>query len=543
MTTKLSLQKLFLITCVLKVGSSTIGWYLHDPWIFGLVVPIGFMALYMYFGYNYRDSDVSAEKFADSCYYLGFIFTIVSIIFSLFDLPNIGNDLTSIAVRFGAAMVSTVLGLFVRVLLVSFRPSMDDAMSNIEDQVVDSTQKVIDEFHTSFENLQDFRSEVMNASRDAVNAVRIQIEEMAEEHKKQTETFFANLTQQNAETLGAVMKDIQLAGQLLTGSMEEYRSSQQITLNNIDLSVVKFVENLFERLHGLQLPDDLFAKHLKGPIDELSLSTDEVTLGVKTVSNNVLDAAKSVGSSVKRINEKAETLSHVLDVAQVISAEQRDLVQLIKTQQDSAFSQLDNQHAALLNALTNHQESIAEEVRDQAKGSEALHSALAQLLVGMNEIVSALDASHTAVEVSRVDNGHIKQGLSELVALMSNSIPSLTTAVNETQGQVKAVSEQTEKAHAAGQGINSALERLVQIGESHLEANQNSLSLLDKLSTLPEHLAVINARLEGLQEAMPAAMTEALDARDVSVPGEVSNIGDYVEALAPANTQTPIVNA
>lgn len=63
---------------------------------------------YVLLGLKRRDHDVTDEKFADTCYYLGFIFTITSIIFSLFDLPSIGTKLQEIAVRFGAAMVSDV---------------------------------------------------------------------------------------------------------------------------------------------------------------------------------------------------------------------------------------------------------------------------------------------------------------------------------------------------------------------------------------------------------------------------------------------------
>src|SRR5205085_699535 len=111
-------QKLFIATILLKITSSGIGWYL-DPqwakWSFGLAFPLLIMAAYVWLGLNRRDGDVPDEKFADSCYYLGFIFTITSIIFSLFDLPNIGTKMQDIAVRFGAAMVSTVAGLVVRV--------------------------------------------------------------------------------------------------------------------------------------------------------------------------------------------------------------------------------------------------------------------------------------------------------------------------------------------------------------------------------------------------------------------------------------------
>ena len=113
------LQKLFLVTLILKIGSSFLGWYLQLQWSLGFTVPLLIMSAYIFLGYHRRDNDVTDEKFADTCYYLGFIFTITSIIFSLFDLPNIGTKIQDIAVRFGAAMVSTVLGLGVRVYLVS----------------------------------------------------------------------------------------------------------------------------------------------------------------------------------------------------------------------------------------------------------------------------------------------------------------------------------------------------------------------------------------------------------------------------------------
>ena len=107
-------QKLFAVVLALKVTCSGLGWYLQRPWSLGFAVPLTLMVAYIVLGLNRRSDDVTDEKFADSCYYLGFIFTITSIIFSLFDLPSIGSQLESIAVRFGAAMVSTVLGLGVR---------------------------------------------------------------------------------------------------------------------------------------------------------------------------------------------------------------------------------------------------------------------------------------------------------------------------------------------------------------------------------------------------------------------------------------------
>ena len=130
-------QKLFAVAVFLKVVSAFFGWYLQLQWSLGLVLPLLVMAAYIALGLKRQDRDVTDEKFADSCYYLGFIFTITSIVFSLFDLPNIGERIQDIAVRFGAAMVSTVLGLAVRVYLVSFRPDSSDALKDAEDAVLE----------------------------------------------------------------------------------------------------------------------------------------------------------------------------------------------------------------------------------------------------------------------------------------------------------------------------------------------------------------------------------------------------------------------
>ncbi|NMG56604.1 hypothetical protein [Aromatoleum aromaticum] len=153
-------QKLFLITLVLKVGSSFLGWLFQLQWSLGFAVPLAIMMTYILTGYFHRAPGVSDEKFADSCYYLGFIFTITSIIFSLFDLPNIGTKIQEIAVRFGAAMVSTVLGLGVRVYLVSFKKDIGDAIRDAEDAVLDTTRKFTEQLAIVLEKLGHFESQV-----------------------------------------------------------------------------------------------------------------------------------------------------------------------------------------------------------------------------------------------------------------------------------------------------------------------------------------------------------------------------------------------
>ncbi|MCY1280701.1 hypothetical protein D9M70_294920 [compost metagenome] len=325
MPVKISLKNLFILTCILKVASSFVGWYLHEPWVFGLLLPLVFMTAYILIGHRMRDSDISAEKFADSCYYLGFIFTIASIIFSLFDLPNIGTDLTNIAVRFGAAMVSTVLGLAVRVALVSFRPNTDDAIRNVEDQVIEASRKLSDELQKSLDRVVDFRADVMRATDETIVAVKEQIMAMSEAQHTKTTEFFETMTQHNKEMMLGLMQDVRTTAVGMTRIISEYETMAKGATERIDQSVVTFVDGLVTRLDEVQFPEDLFSKRLEGAIAQLGHATETATDSIKSVTVDVQGSARLVNNAIKRINEKLESMGDVLDGVQEVGASLEEL--------------------------------------------------------------------------------------------------------------------------------------------------------------------------------------------------------------------------
>ena len=189
----IKIQKLFLVAIILKIGFSAVGWWFNDPWILGFGLPLVVMAGYIAIGVTRKDTDVSDEKFADSCYYLGFIFTIASIILSLFDLPNIGTNLQSIAVRFGAAMVSTVAGLIVRVYLVSFRKDASDAVRDAEEEVIEASNRFREHLVIAYEKLIDFQATVDDACRQTVERSNLQIAGLSKKHAERLSGFFGEL--------------------------------------------------------------------------------------------------------------------------------------------------------------------------------------------------------------------------------------------------------------------------------------------------------------------------------------------------------------
>src|SRR5688572_22071810 len=208
---RVPLQKLFVVTVALKIISAFFGWHLNYPWLLGFSVPLLFMSAYIVLGMKRRDSDVSDEKFADTCYYLGFIFTIVSIIFGLFDLPKISEQMSAIAVRFGAAMVSTVFGLIVRVYLVNFREDADDAIKAAESSIVEASHKFREQLVIAHEKLHEFELQVDVAVRGSIERVNLQVEALTKSYGEKLAELFSRLAADNKELSTKAFTEVETA--------------------------------------------------------------------------------------------------------------------------------------------------------------------------------------------------------------------------------------------------------------------------------------------------------------------------------------------
>jgi len=293
-------QKLFALAICVKVASSGLGWWLNDPWFLGFGIPLLVMAGYVAFGLRRDVSDVSDEKFADSCYYLGFIFTISSIVFSLFDLPQIGEKIAVIAVRFGAAMVSTVVGLIVRVYLVNFREDPAEALRAAEESVLEAHAKLREQLGMALEKMQEFQSEVDLAAKGTVERVNIQLEGLTHSHGRKLQEFFEALATQNQESNGKAYEAMRAASVRLSSLINSYAESLENTLARIDERIHSYSLAVTDRIRHPAIADETpsrrFGATLTRSADRTSVSHDRAYMGSSTANLNT--ALRSISSKV-----------------------------------------------------------------------------------------------------------------------------------------------------------------------------------------------------------------------------------------------------
>lgn len=529
MAVELDVKKLFVAAVSAKVMFAALSVIIGSPYIFGLILPLLVMAIYICLGIYKRDGSVSDEKFADSCYYLGFIFTIASIIASLFDLHNIGTGLGDVAARFGAAMISTCLGVIVRVVLVSFRQSSEDALKNVEDSVLTASRRLTDEFSRSFDQLVVFRGEAVEASRMAVAGVKEQIDSMAEAHRQQIETFFTEMTEQNKTTILSVIQDVRTASMGLNRILEQYQERASETSEGIDKTLQNFIKTLVERLTAVEFPPDIFSSRLEAPIAQLNGTTTDASNSVKLVSEHVKSAAKSVSTTVDKINTKAESLSEVLSTAQALSAEQQELLFAMKRQQQSVIDQLQAYQEEMLKAFSVQQESMLGKLHEHADLITGTNAVMNKLVEQIGENREVAEAFHKAW----LGMTHVTSEMGDTVKV---SMAKLTPAIVSLEDMAKQSAHDSKSAITSLESLGGLMGQLLELNKTQLEQGASTAYQLQGIADLNVQMQALNANLLRLMAS--GENYSALDAAvENSIAAAAQTVTPHSEPSAPLSAR------
>jgi hypothetical protein len=451
------LQKLFLVALILKVSSSFLGWFFKMPWSLGFTFPLIIMSTYIVLGYHRRVTDVADEKFADSCYYLGFIFTITSIIFCLFDLPDIGTRMEDIAVRFGAAMVSTVFGLGVRVYLISFKKDINDAIADVEDAILDATRKFSEQLTITVEKLQDFESKVDATAKSSVERVNLQIENLSKNHAEKLSEFFTELTTKNNKIFSQALNNVEKTTLKISDAIDNYSSGMSTNLTSVETKINIFAAAMTDRLKTTSFPDDYFAKRLESPLNNLTESADLLATRVNLVSTEVSRSAMDISDALKKLRVKAKATENSLDSVLNLTIQQQAVL-------DSAQGQL-----TTLGHLATNMLNFDKTLTNTLAGIAASNVVTTELTSQVLAIVTESTAARNSIEkslldfVNRLDSVAATSNINRIVACLDTNAQTSQTAsaliASKIDGVVVADVQVADALGALGQEASLALEK------------------------------------------------------------------------------------
>ena len=443
-----SIQRFFLLIICLKIISSLASLALSNSiddwlfWIFAIVIPIALIALYVHVGVNRTDRTLTDEKFADTCYYMGFIFTITSIVISLFALEEIENNFAQIAFRFGAAMVSTLIGLIARVYLVSFKVDSNSAFDSAEDALIRGSQAFVAKLGAASDQYAKFESRVTASTNLVEEHVRKRIETISEQYSDQLQEHFAAQQQELSKLINAAMEKMVEATVAMTSAVEPLKTRVTQATDELAGHLSKFQEDMGQKLLTIKFPDDYFSDRLAKPVSELSEELGKVTAQVGEVANEVKNSSASLGRAITSLNKKLETGESNLTAIEAVVQTSQDAV-ATAARNTQALEKAQELMAEIIKAIEmSAQSGVATETGLQGLKSE-IASVAGSAKVLQEAISQSLSLIKDAVEKTSVHS-----------ETLMKEIPSLKTSLTDAGTDLKRVATEVSATTAAIKDLN-----------------------------------------------------------------------------------------
>ena len=275
--------------------------FVQENTLIVLLVSIIPMIIYGIYVYSNRKKP-NVNTIADSAYFLGFLFTITSISLSLYLLTPNENDLTKqfnrIIQIFGFALITTIIGLLIKVCVVNLKPDLDDLSENIMENLHESVSLFDDELVNAIERFQEIGQQLSDRYTDFTNKVIRMEKDTLEKTSGHLDHIITNSGQE-------LEKFINESGQSLTTSMEE--SSK--TLTAILTKVVKDIE---EGGKALDVPSDLFTDKLSEPLSNMKNQINEFNNEL----SEVIKSQRAIASNTEKVSKIVTNLAEKMDIAE-----------------------------------------------------------------------------------------------------------------------------------------------------------------------------------------------------------------------------------
>lgn len=356
-----------------------------------------------------RGREIEPETTGDNCYYLGFLFTLTSLSLTLVQLGLVSESATpdileNIISGFGIALVSTIIGIMLRVYFFQQRVDLVARQAEMSIELQNAVRK--------------FRSQ-LSASAVAMKKFSTESVQLAKERDEK----LRDLTE------AAVKGHMAAIGSLQATADELNRQQREQIARNAELLAVSFEDSLKQLIE--RVPEEV----------------------AKATQRSMAEALEALESPVKRLGDSADALASTLEdsvrqslerIPDEIAAELRRPISEIVKDLDAPVHRLGSgldELGAKLDGFTKSLDSTSREFLDGTGGFTQAISETNRELTGTAKQIS---------EASKViaDNARLAAGIatsirpSKDLARATRNVESAYSGLNRTRLLAQSIGEQ-----------------------------------------------------------------------------------------------------
>lgn len=381
----------------LSVGAAAIflmkGIGLHQ--IVVTAVPCLLMLGYAGVALIFRGVRLRIDQTADNCYYLGFIFTLISLAISLYEISDQNADVRSIITNFGIAIFSTIVGLGLRVALSQMRQDPYEIEHQTRTELATSARRLRVQLDQSISEFSLFGRELRQVHSEGMEETRQSIDKLLENGMTR---FTAGIEEMTSS---------------IEKSNEGFDARSQVMLDSSD-KLVASISSLGKRIDSVKVSEDALNEQLGPAVSNLSKAADQIA-----------NATESAAASINKIDFPAEVINNGLV----------DAVSSLKEASETL-----KQAAATETGKTDEWKRSIDSLVAVSASLKSDLSGIDQAVTGLQKTVTNISTGSNALDQLPKSIDAFQQKLDALLALLQQSVDQQATLVQKLQTLVRTAS-------------------------------------------------------------------------------------------------------
>lgn len=259
-----------------------------------------------------RHNPIGADRVGDNCYYLGLTYTLGSLISSLISLQNSTYDGRELLGNFGIALVSTAVGIIMRLVLMQFRTEIDEVESEARMRLIEASEIFRQQLFTSKSDFENYR-------RSLLMGLEATQSELTEFFKTQSSEI-ASLAREPIEQLKVRVEDVEA----VFGQIEKELSTLSAKTENLG----EATSRLAARIDDIHVNPKRFEENIDDISEQLARSSEllaDASTKFETSATSVRDMSKVIANSeamLVRINDAMTQFENIAGSrAEILKAE------------------------------------------------------------------------------------------------------------------------------------------------------------------------------------------------------------------------------
>ena len=292
---------------------------------------IGILIAYTAYGYSLRKKNTL--QFADSLYYMGFLWALFALIatFVVWPAPKLTAD--AVLTTFGYALVTTFSGMLLRLLVIQFEDTLPDQLVHAQETIDRRVAALAQQINEATMEITSFRDraarELGGTLQDLVRSLEDVRETITEQHRTMTTMMSTGFESSLRDILGRLAA-IQIPQEILTtevakliAALGKRGEDVEEAVQTLEKSVMQAAETVTR--FGNSLDGSEAAKRIGVAVNDLSSTIKERTEEFVTMTTALDKSRTELDSQLTSLQSLRSAFAKVSTQLSTLEAELRDL--------------------------------------------------------------------------------------------------------------------------------------------------------------------------------------------------------------------------